>query len=174
MEAVENSLRAARTLAVERQVIDLFRKILLCLAVLLFLSGCGGTVEQDFARASAVKYTPDNGDYWQAPWETVLRGKGDCEDAAFYLWWMLRRDGQKAEVVFGFATPTSSFLHAWVEIPGVMGSRILDPTVGVSCPRSLLPVESYREAVGLRYISRKCKEYAQRTTLLGFSETYGP
>lgn len=29
-----------------------------------------------------IKYKSDDGDYWQPPWETIIKGEGDCEDIA--------------------------------------------------------------------------------------------
>ena len=51
-----------------------------------------------------LEYTPDNGEYWQSPKETVLREKngkmlGDCEDYAFLAQAILRKQGINAHVI---------------------------------------------------------------------------
>lgn len=53
---------------------------------------------------SRMTYVKDIGEYWQLPWETVLRTKdgrmqGDCDDFAFFAYEILRLQGHNPHVV---------------------------------------------------------------------------
>jgi hypothetical protein len=68
-------------------------------------------------------------DYWQLPAETEMRGKGDCEDKAIWLYTKLIEDGfTDIRLVIGKYRESRASFHAWVV--WYPGDRvyILDPT----------------------------------------------
>jgi len=74
-------------------------------------------------------------EYWQLPRETLMRGKGDCEDQAILLATMLRAVGYGWDDVYVVCGMTQGEGHAWVvlKIVDVFGKevwKILEPTVG--------------------------------------------
>jgi len=98
-----------------------------------------------FNLASDIEYVIDDpnisdGDYWQTPGETEVRGKGDCEDSAFYLHHLLRRKGVRSRVCFGVPNIFIRGGHAWVETEHKGKRYILDPSRGVMAPK-IHPIE---------------------------------
>jgi len=74
-------------------------------------------------------------EYWQLPRETLMRGKGDCEDQAILLASMLRACGYGADEVYVVCGIVPDGGHAWVsfKIIDVLGKEIwktLEPTAG--------------------------------------------
>ena len=65
----------------------------------------------------------DRVEYWQTPEETVLIGKGDCEDISVYMMNELREEGIASELV---VIEGNGVVHTLV----LIGDRIYDPSFG--------------------------------------------
>lgn len=63
-----------------------------------------------------VRWRGEYGDYWQYAGECVARGFGDCEDIAFVVIAVLRRDGYRGSIWFAYGFWIDSG-HAWVVLP---------------------------------------------------------
>ena len=69
-------------------------------ATILFFGGCVynkpmtklANVMKAWDTACAIEYVPEppGEDFWQDPVVTLKTNKGDCEDKAIVLWWLLR------------------------------------------------------------------------------------
>ena len=139
------------------------------------LVGCSTNPLADaFIKASAIQYRHDIGEYWQTPIETAIRGLGDCEDQAFYLYNLL--DNQKdfkVRVVFGILDIRQfGGMHAWVEVRTDGIYYILDPTISTMVPKSLVSKFNYFEVVGVKRHYPVVQEYKKRSGLSGFNKFY--
>ena len=94
-----------------------------------------------FNEACQIEYASDLDeqgnliDYWQTPFETRTRGKGDCEDFAFYLQDLLARRGIVSNVRFGMVSPMMPGGHAWNEIRIKGRDYIFDASNGIIVER---------------------------------------
>ena len=118
-------------------------------ALFLFTSSYFGTIPREIRsnidKVSKIEYVaevenPDGTyeDYWQTPKETIKRGKGDCEDMAFYLLYLLRKEHIKSKIKFGYLnkiTERKKLGHVWVEAKKNSIEYILDPS---QCPLPLI------------------------------------
>lgn len=123
------------------------------------------TVKKTFERVQEIEYTSDGigtwNDYWQTPKETEKRKKGDCEDMAFYLSDLLKKEGIKNRVVLGFIDTKETYeAHAWVEYSLNGLTYVLDPTSTEIVRRKDLK-NSYEEISNI-YSEKKNREYEQR------------
>src|SRR3989344_7323772 len=78
-----------------------------------------------FNKACKIEYDQEllGEDYWKSPLETIKDKKGDCEDKAFYLEYLLKRNRIECKTIIGAVNylelknrkngPIE--LHAWVE-----------------------------------------------------------
>jgi len=83
-----------------------------------------------FNKVCEIKYSTihkRNIDYCQTPNETIFLGKGDCKDMSFYLYYLLRDNGQKSRVVIGKLRDEDEIYHAWIEYSYKGETLILDP-----------------------------------------------
>lgn len=76
-------------------------------------------------------------EYWLLPWETIAKGKGDCEDQAILLCSLLRADGWDSDEVYVVCGLVNNWEagHAWVclKLTEVLGKELwinLEPTAG--------------------------------------------
>lgn len=102
------------------------------------------------AVRSALVYTRRDEPGIQTPAETLDRGSGSCRDYAVFFIALSRTLGLAARFVSGYlheppppglANPAPPAMHAWAEVylPGA-GWRGLDPTRGIFCDDSFVPV----------------------------------
>src|SRR3989344_7967600 len=56
-----------------------------------------------FDKACKIKYEkePEGVDYWKSPLKTKKDKKGDCEDKAFYLEYLLKRNRIECKTIIG-------------------------------------------------------------------------
>ena len=88
----------------------------------------------DKAKKIVSALDEDEKDYWQTPKETKERGRGDCEDCAFYLYDLLDKKSVKSRVVFGdYYNGEKWYGHMWVEYKHEGVILILDPRAGRIC-----------------------------------------
>jgi len=92
-------------------------------------------IRTSFVRACEIKYAYDTieygGEYWQTPEETEKKRKGDCEDKSIYLYHLLKKEGIKSQVIFGYIRKSDiedGMGHAWIEYKEKNTTYILDPT----------------------------------------------
>jgi hypothetical protein len=142
-------------------------RLLWCLLALLAHLGASctcATVDSQLNTAAAVQYTRDDADYWQTPEETVRRGRGDCEDLAFYLHRLLRDEGIDSVVVFGIRDVTDPKAgHAWVECRMYGEVYVLDPTCRLLARRRALPYYMYYAVLRQPELTEKLRGYLRRT-----------
>jgi len=102
-------------------------------------------VERALETAYDMRYRPDqNGDHWQVPDQTSLKGGGDCEDLSIWLYSRLVENGVKgARVCVGKKSPRDSQLHSWVVWLAGEKTYILDPTVSGSMSNARLAPAGY-------------------------------
>ena len=91
-----------------------------------------------FDKACKIKYEkePEGVDYWKSPLKTKKDKKGDCEDKAFYLEYLLKREGIECKTILGlmnyFALENRKNgridFHGWIEHKVNDTVYILDPT----------------------------------------------
>ena len=86
-------------------------------------------------------------DLWLFPEETLVLGKGDCEDSSFLLGALLLASGvsdQCVRVVLGrVISPEGTYGHAWVVYQSESGQWcLLEPTLD-SVPSSLVPADPF-------------------------------
>jgi len=89
-------------------------------------------VYECFEKAKNIESVPDweGSEYWQTPTETKEKGSGDCEDYAFYLYYLLERKDIQSEVIFGnYHNGEKWYGHMWVEYKDKGVVWILDPTL---------------------------------------------
>ncbi|HQN30858.1 MAG TPA: transglutaminase-like cysteine peptidase [Methanothrix soehngenii] len=86
-------------------------------------------------------------DLWLFPEETLMLGKGDCEDTSFLLASLLLASGiseQCVRVVLGrVASPAGSYGHAWVVYQCESGQWCLLETTLESAPPSFTPADPF-------------------------------
>lgn len=86
-------------------------------------------------------------DIWLFPEETLLLGKGDCEDTSFLLASLLLASGiseQCVRVVIGrVACPAETYGHAWVVYQCESGPWCLLETTLESVPSRLVPADPF-------------------------------
>ncbi len=137
------------------RLIVIFSVLLFCYSAVSTESGFSfeSVVISCFEQAADVTYIEDKRDYWQSPDETLGSGKGDCEDKAICLQYLLAGFGIESEVVFGVEEfEGSEKMHAWVEADFCGEPYVLDATNGFICRRRNMPENTY---VPLKsYISR--------------------
>ncbi len=124
-------------------------------------------IRSDLIKASKIEYESEGEeDYWQTPKETEDSKKGDCEDMAFYLNRLLKEDGIKNRVVFGYADLTKKedkrIMHAWVEYKLNEMIYILDPVNKIMIKRNNLDKSYYLEIIK-DYLIEKLKDYNVRS-----------
>ena len=144
------------------------RPVLLALLALLGhvnASCVCATVDSRLKTVTEVEYAPDDGaDYWQTPEETVRRGRGDCEDLAFYMHRLLRDEGIDSVVVFGIQDVTDAKTgHAWVECRMYGEIYVLDPTCRLLARRAALPCHKYYAVLRQPELTEKLRDYLRRT-----------
>ena len=81
--------------------------------------------------------------------------KGDCEDQAIYLQYILYKRGVFLEVVFGKFRKQDPTYHAWVECRLGNARFILDPTNHVFSNRIFLTSEMYLRIDFSFYVMKK-------------------
>ncbi len=84
-----------------------------------------------FEISRSFRYVPDEGkDYWQTPGETEVKGSGDCEDKAVWLYVQLKKNGyDSARLVIGRYRGIDRGFHVWVTLSSEDGNTlILDPS----------------------------------------------
>ncbi len=102
------------------------------------------------AVRAALSYTRRDEPGIQTPTETLARGSGSCRDYAVFFIALCRQLGLAARFVSGYLheapdpavpNPSPPAMHAWAEVylPGA-GWRGLDPTRGIFCDDSFVPV----------------------------------
>lgn len=118
------------------------------------------------SQSCNIKYVadPNNVDYWQTPVETAELGTGDCEDQAFYLENLLKKEGFESRVVWGAGNILPALLnnepiegHAWVEYE----DYILDPTACSIRRRDRIPFFEY-VPIESEFLNGKYAEYQSR------------
>ncbi|MGB4653556.1 transglutaminase domain-containing protein [Methanothrix sp.] len=86
-------------------------------------------------------------DLWLFPEETLILGKGDCEDTSFLLASLLLASGiseQCVRVVMGrVASPAGAYGHAWVVYQCESGQWCLLETTLESAPSRLAPADPF-------------------------------
>jgi hypothetical protein len=86
-------------------------------------------------------------DYWLFPEETLVLGKGDCEDSSFLLASMLLASGISescVRAVLGrISTPDGSYGHAWVVYQNESGQWCLLESTIDSAPENLLAANPF-------------------------------
>ena len=121
-------------------------------------------VEAAYHEARDLTYVHDEDeDYWQTPVETIARGKGDCEDKAIFLHFLLRERGIDSKVVFGIQNVFRPKVgHAWVEceVDGIL--QVLDPTGKLLIARADLSTWEYYPVRDSPRIRAKMAEYMAR------------
>jgi transglutaminase-like putative cysteine protease len=102
------------------------------------------------AVRGALSYTRRDEPGIQTPSDTLTRGSGSCRDYAVFFVALCRQLGLAARFVSGYlheppapglTNPLPPAMHAWAEVylPGA-GWRGLDPTRGIFCDDSFVPV----------------------------------
>ena len=102
------------------------------------------------AGRASLAYTRRDEAGIQTPAETLARGSGSCRDYAVFFIALCRQLGLAARFVSGYLheapdpgvkNPLPPTMHAWAEVylPGA-GWRGLDPTRGIFCDDSFVPV----------------------------------
>ena len=102
------------------------------------------------AVRTALSYSRRDEPGIQTPSETLARGGGSCRDFAVFFLALCRQLGLAARFASGYlheppdpavTNPTPPAMHAWAEVylPGA-GWRGLDPTRGIFCDDSFVPV----------------------------------
>ncbi len=84
-----------------------------------------------FEISRSFRYVPDEGrDYWQTPEETEIKGSGDCEDKAVWLYVQLKKNNiNSARLVIGRYRSIDRGFHVWVTLTNKDGRiMILDPS----------------------------------------------
>jgi predicted transglutaminase-like cysteine proteinase len=112
-------------------------------------------------QVNQIEYTaePQGEDYWQTPHDTMTLKTGDCEDVAFLLEYLLKKDGIESEVKVGMLAPFAPQMHAWVEVDYKGTKYILDATSGSMVMRDKLSSFEYIPIEGLK--RREWKERFQ-------------
>jgi len=111
---------------------------------LAFLTALNGAVR------TSLSYTRRDEPGIQTPAATLTRGGGSCRDYAVFFTALCRQLGLAARFVSGYLheppppdalNPAPPAMHAWAEVylPGA-GWRGLDPTRGIFCDDSFVPV----------------------------------
>jgi hypothetical protein len=102
--------------------------------------------------AKKIQYITDKAvfgleDYWLFPEETLVLGKGDCEDSSFLLASMLLASGISehcVRVVLGrISTPDGSYGHAWVVYQNESGCWCLMESTLDSAPDKLAAADPF-------------------------------
>ena len=128
------------------------------------------SIDDCFARACTTEYTSDEGkDYWQKPLETIERKKGDCEDMAFHLYWLLKREGYSARVVIGYMDGDKKKAHAWVECEEDNETIILEATTHKKIKKSLL-LQQQPQLDYIEYEGEACFQNEIKDFITSFSE----
>lgn len=100
----------------------------------------------------SIDYVTDKSDFglddlWLFPEETLMLGKGDCEDTSFLLASLLLASGiseQCVRVVMGrVASPAGAYGHAWVVYQCESGQWCLLETTLESAPPRLAPADPF-------------------------------
>ena len=121
-------------------------------------------VEKLLERAQAFRYIPDarGQDHWQMPNETEVRGGGDCEDMAIWLYTKLLASGvDEARLCIGRKHSSDSEMHCWVMWPASGAYFVLDPTTRRGIIRTEdLSSDSYRPV----YSYNKNQKFAHAAT----------
>jgi len=168
------------------------KKLISSLLVAGCVAGCSSfrlnqkkdLVMRCFDRASKIQYQaePKGIDYWKSPSETMRDKKGDCEDMAFYLEYLLKRQGIPCRTVMGrtnlFKVEKDNLgriiIHAWVEYKINETPYVLDPTSGkihnkFTIPFNYLSISTLKETTknkkekeSYERIEKKLKEYYKR------------
>jgi len=114
----------------------------------------------------AIKYTPDFGDYWQTPEETIAKGTGDCEDKATLDYKQLKEKGLDVNMVWGKMKKEDKKDHIWLEYEIGRDSYIIETSVKTKIiPRSTINKDSYVYSAKSKYSSDKIKEFGKRSGL---------
>lgn len=102
---------------------------------------------QAFDIASSIEYESekDGEDYWKTPLETARDRRGDCEDKALYLQFLLKARGIETRLSCGIVTIESKTGHAWLTYDSGKYRYILDPTMGMIARRDKLSPLMYIE-----------------------------
>ncbi len=114
------------------------------------LSSRNQIIYECFNKACEIKYEKEiEGDYWQTPEETEKIKKGDCEDMALYLSYLLDKEQISHKLTVGYfggdnRSVNKNDLHCWVYVKMDNEWNILDPTV-----KTIIPNNS----TGIRYES---------------------
>jgi hypothetical protein len=118
-----------------------------------------------FHECIKIKYEKESfkKDEWQTPQKTQEIKKGDCEDIAILLLYLLRQNGYNADVVFGITHKKSERFHAWVELNFEGKIYVMDPTIGFIAQRKGMPKFTYIQVLGIPKLCDKISEYKKRT-----------
>jgi hypothetical protein len=103
-----------------------------------------------------------NIDFCQFPHETISWRKGDCKDMAFYLYYLLKDNGEKSRVVIGKLREEDEPYHAWIEYIYKGELLILDPATRRTIKRSSLKKDDpqYKE-VNFDSTNKQIKAYME-------------
>ena len=100
------------------------------------------SIENLFFRAQRFRYVNEGRkDYWQSPQETELRGAGDCEDKAIWLFKKLKENGYyNVFLIIGKYRSVDPQYHVWVSVSDRQGNTLLLDPATQKRPWSLLAV----------------------------------
>ena len=145
----------------------------LMVAVIFLVTACAplGRMPVFAYVSSSIQSAPEPlpEDYWQSPAETLLAGKGDCEDKAFLLWWLWKQRGIESNVVFGVFDGVG---HAWVELTEGGHVYLFDPSFGVVLMDDATLALMYRRRTGSFALAIKYLAYEERTGIRGACADY--
>jgi len=116
-----------------------------------------------FHKACSIEYKAEEvpNDYWQTPKETKKLKTGDCEDKAFYLQDLLKKEGIKTREVFGMRTLSDRQMHSWLEYELKGKTYIVDPTFGFIGKKDTKPMTVYVE-IKHKFFDMEKKKYQAR------------
>lgn len=135
-------------------------------------------IKNSFIKAQKIKYAWDykkyGKDYWQTPKKTKKEQEGDCEDKAIFLWDLLRKQGIKSQVIFGWVYKSdikNGSGHAWVEYEKENSTYILDPTLFIIRRRRNLGFSNFIPSFHLNFIDQY-NEFKKRSKIKGMINHY--
>jgi transglutaminase-like putative cysteine protease len=128
------------------------------------------------AVRASLSYTRRDEPGIQTPADTLARGSGSCRDYAVFFVALCRHVGLAARFVSGYLheapdpavpNPLPPAMHAWAEVylPGA-GWRGLDPTRGIFCDDSFVPVAHTALAENVNPIQGGFYSFGPTTSML--------
>lgn len=84
-----------------------------------------------------ISYRSDIGEFWQLPFETLARQRGDCDDSAILLTSLLRAGRMSAYAVLG---DYQGYGHAWCEHRGQLMETTFTSARPVPDPQDYTPL----------------------------------